>query len=359
MNIKCVFCGKGLKCPMHNREVLFKSANIKKVEEFSSASPPTVFIGSKLRYPKVNIGLLSPPERTEENWLFDAQRYWASNEFNIPDILGLRGSLINSRTQTRVKELSGRLIESFQEVGMAVKPVDVDVKLESKVGGILKQDNITLPQGPYAKIKKVDVGNVSVPRHIDKVVSDSDLKSLEAMKYLYKRGYDEQRISQVLSVGVLGVKKARRLVPTRFSITATDDAIGRQLIKEIKDYKLINDCELHVGGYLGNYYFVLLFPDVVSYELFEAYLPSSEYGSGDLKVTTDFESLFGRTRYVSQTAGGYYAARLPILEYLHRSKKQASILALRFITEEYYAHLGVFVCREASRKDMKSKKSKV
>ena len=36
-------------------------------------------------------------------------------------------------------------------------------------------------------------------------------------------------------------------------------------------------------------------------------------------------------------------------------KKQASILLLRFITKEYSIPLGVWVCREASRKSINSK----
>ena len=125
-------------------------------------------------------------------------------------------------------------------------------------------------------------------------------------------------------------------------------------MKEIRDYKMVVDCELHIGGYLGNYYFMLLFPDVFSYELFESYVSGQWKGA----VTTDYESSFGRTRYVSETAGGHYAARLPVLEYLHKSKRRASVLALRFITDEYYSHLGVFVCREAARKAMKGEKIK-
>ena len=56
--------------------------------------------------------------------------------------------------------------------------------------------------------------------------------------------------------------------------------------------------------------------------------------------------------YAQETAGGYYAARLAILEELKRKKRQASVLALRFISEEYSAPLGVWVVREAVRKAM-------
>ena len=47
--------------------------------------------------------------------------------------------------------------------------------------------------------------------------------------------------------------------------------------------------------------------------------------------------------------------RLGILEKLKAMKKQASVLALRFITDEYIMPLGVFVTREATRKAVKNK----
>jgi len=46
--------------------------------------------------------------------------------------------------------------------------------------------------------------------------------------------------------------------------------------------------------------------------------------------------------------------RLGILEKLMEMKKQASVLALRFITDEYAMPLGVWVTREAARKTMQN-----
>ncbi|MBI2142476.1 hypothetical protein HYU15_03240, partial [Candidatus Woesearchaeota archaeon] len=54
-------------------------------------------------------------------------------------------------------------------------------------------------------------------------------------------------------------------------------------------------------------------------------------------------------------SGGYYAARLPVLEQLARMKRQASVLVIRMITDEYLLPLGVWVCREAVRKAVAAK----
>ncbi|MBI2146678.1 hypothetical protein HYU22_05035 [Candidatus Woesearchaeota archaeon] len=150
------------------------------------------------------------------------------------------------------------------------------------------------------------------------------------------------------------MKQNRKLVPTRWSITAVDDTIGKQLMTEIKDFS-IGEYQLYFGGSWGNYYLVLFFPEVWSYELFESYLgykvnPWSKEGNF---YSTDYEAYEGRKEYAEETAGGYYAARLAILEKMKSLKRQHSVLALRFITSEYNIPLGVWVCREASRNALK------
>ncbi len=44
----------------------FKYKNFGNISKLDSNSPPSVFIGSKLRYPLVNVGILSPLERDED-----------------------------------------------------------------------------------------------------------------------------------------------------------------------------------------------------------------------------------------------------------------------------------------------------
>ena len=57
-----------------------------------------------------------------------------------------------------------------------------------------------------------------------------------------------------------------------------------------------------------------------------------------------------RKKYASNVTGAYYANRLAACEYLEKIKKQASVVIMREIKEEYYAPLGVGILREATRK---------
>jgi len=332
---------------------MFKSVDMIRKEEFQGTSP-TVFVG-QYGYPKVNVGIISSSEQNSDASLFDAPHYWAINSFTIKKVVELRSSLINSRFKSDVGS-SSKNLGYAQDIAMSSKPVDVDIKLFEKPKLKISFSNITLPMGPSAFLKGVNLAsNPKAPNKVEKVVSDTDLKSVQAMSSLHSAGFNENDISKILSVGVLGVKRSRRLVPTRWSITATDDTLAKLLIKRIKSYSTA-DYQLYHGSLYGNYYFVMFFPEVWGYELFEGYLPMSLWNkSNEIGFVADYELYTGRKGYAESTAGGYYAARLPIVEKLDSLRRQASVLVLRFITDEYSCPLGVFVCREAVRRALSSR----
>jgi len=179
------------------------------------------------------------------------------------------------------------------------------------------------------------------------------VKASEGINFLYKNNFDEYSLSKILSVGVLGMQKAKRLVPTRWSITATDDTISKELLKNVRGYKWIDDFELFSGEFMGNCYLIMFFPGVFSFELFELYLPSSSWNpTNEVKASTDFEGYSGRKNYAFNTAGGYYATRLPILEYMEKIKRQATVVVIRIEQATYWAALGVWVVRETVKKAM-------
>jgi len=317
-------------------------------ESFDGNSPPQVFIGSKL-YPRANVGILSPPEKTEDSWIYNSPNYWTQNKYTINEIVNLRKNLINSRFETSIKE-SSKFLDISKEIAMSYKPVDIEVELQKKPFVNQKFDTVNMPISIASPLKKIKItSNPKIHQKVDKAVNDTDLKASEAILYL-KDSFDEHFLTQLISIGVLGLKHNRKLVPTRWSITAIDDILGKNLLKKIKDCSVIDEYRLYLGNYFGNYYFVMMFPEIFSYELFEGYLPGAIWNfSGKTEFATDYEDYYGRKEYASSTSGGYYAARLPILNCLEHIKKQASLFVIRFETPEYTSSLGVWVCRNACK----------
>lgn len=327
-------------------------------DNFFGSSPPSVFVGSKLKYPNVNVGILSPPVYDDDSWILDNPRYWASSETSIKDVVSYRASLINSRFKSSVKDArrEDKFLDIVKEIALSYKPVDVEIYLKKKPNLQDYKDKITMPMGPVASLKKIKItDNVKVLNSVEKVFNDIDLKADEGINYLYKKDIDENFLTKLLSIGGMGLKKNRRLVPTRWSITAVDDSIGKRFIDEIKDFPTIDKFQLFTGNFFGNYYYVMLFPEVWSYELFEGYLPGAVWNfSGKIEFSTDNEWYDGRKNYAENTAGGYYASRIGVLEYLSKIKKQASVLVVRFETPEYTDSLGVWVVRSAARKALEN-----
>jgi len=339
-------------------ETNFKIKDISNISKIDSNSPPSVFIGSKLSYPLVNIGILSPLQRDENAWLYDDAKYWAKNNFQIGDVLKIRESLLNSRFKSTVSDsrLNKKFVQIAQEIALASKPVDLEIELKNKLNLDKQKDRVLTPHGMTARLGKAKItSNTRIHRKVEKVIND-EIKATEGINYLYKSNFDEYVLSKILSVGVLGLSKNKKFVPTRWSITATDDIIAKNLIEKIKYNKFIENYELFFGEFMGNQYLILLFPNVFSFELFELYLPGSSWNpSREIKASTDYESYFGRKNYASNTSGGYYATRLPILEYLNKIKRQATVIAIRIETPSYWAPLGVWVVRESVRKSLKRK----
>jgi DNA repair protein NreA len=357
MNIRCIkckgrdpsICGRTY-CPIMAKISSQKKVNISAKQDFFGKSP-NVFVG-RHGYPDVNVGILGVEEYHEH----DNPLLWSKENYDIARIIDLRSSLVNSNFKAQITGFKERFLNMSQEISMAKDPVDVEVNLSKKPVFDLSFAQDTMPHGPSIKLKTARITeNPKIPQKVDKAVGDTDLKAGEALKQLHKSEFDEHYLTKLLSTGNLGVKTQRKLVPTRFAITAVDSNLGNDLVKKIKEYNQTGYLAFF-GGYLGNYFLILLFPEVYSYELFETYAPNVSWNiSEETNYTTDYEPYDGRKSYAENCAGGFYACRFALLEKLSGMKRQASCLCLRFITGDYYAPLGVWVVREAVRKALANK----
>lgn len=314
------------------------SATFAKGKEFQGASPG-IFVG-KHDYPNVNVGFLTTAAYDHH----DDVGFWKENHFTIPQIIAKRIDLLNATTKSNVR--TAVLEEYTHAVALSDTPVDADITL-TKIPAIeLHTPADVIPHGPLSSLQHIALtSEPDIDVHVQKAVSDTDMKASDALNYL-TRYKDEHFLTQALSSGNLGLGKNRKLVPTRWSITAVDDQLGKSHLERIRSYD-VGPTQVFSGAYLGNYCVVIQLEGLWSYELFEMHQSNQTY-------TTDVESFDGRTEYAEQCAGGYYASRLAVTEYLCAQKKQASVVVLRLITDEYDTPLGVFVFREAMRNAMRS-----
>ena len=319
-----------------------------KISQFSGSSPPEIFVG-RYNYPNINIGILSPASHGNTE-ILSSHELWHSQKLQIPTILRFRNQLIYGRTKGNIKSPQNssnpqnlKFLKVMQEISMTDKSISTSFKLKSPISSNKEQDKRVPLISNAVPVSQVNLNeNPSIKPKIEYLVSDNEIKSKPAILELDKAGISSSSIMKILSAGLLGLKKNRILVPTRWSITAVDDTLSKEKLKQIKTYQQISEYLIFSADYLGNHYHFLLIPDSWQFEVIEISLKN--FG-----VWHDHESFFARKKYADSVTGAYYANRLAVCEYLEKIKRQASCLVFREIRPEYYAPLGVGILRQTSR----------
>lgn len=360
--VKCkgrLWCGP--KCFILERFERKKQVlGITQKKDLQGQSPPGIFV-SWTGYPKVNLSPMAPATSPQSDaWILDDSDKW----FGMPAdrIIDFRESLVRGNMALNVKDAAkpNYQLLDIQETVMAKKPVEIEMQLQSAPHlRELSFSDFHAPMGPQAGLQKFSmVENPSVNPKIDKLVSDTDAKSAQAMVELYKSDVGVNQLHKLLSAGMLGIGKNRKLVPTRYSIVAVDSNISEYFIEEkINGYPKIDDVRIFNSNYLENYYQILLLPREWSYELMEVWKPGASWNvdSKEPNFTADYEDYGGRTSYAENTAGAYYAIRLALTEYFMKAQRQATAIVFREIGDSGLPSLGVFKCRETARAALKRK----
>ncbi len=350
------WCGK--PCIILSRIKHWKATieNIKK--DLYVNTPPACFVG-RHSYPNVYYGILAPYEHKDNAELYDYPELWFNQKLSIEEILNYRAQMVYSRRRDNVKRQS-KYLEITQEIVCSKKSVDLEIYLKNRPRLSFSFNAYTLPIGNPARVKDLRLAsNPKIEKTVDKVVSDYDLKANDAIFMLYEDGLEISKIQRILSLGLLGVKSQRKMVPTRWAWTAVHSTIGNELLREVKSFEKISSYLVFNAEYLGNHFEVLLLPDVYQYELIEVKYPGSVWnllGSKPL-IFKNYESHFGLKKYAEETAGAFYAARLACLEYLRKIRRQASVLVVREVYSSYYAPLGVWIVENTVREAFKNKET--
>lgn len=375
-----LLCGK-TSCPILFKSSILKSTfsadfpKLKGKQDIFGASPPAAFVGH-FGYPKVNIGPMLPIggySETKDTQFLDSPESWFGKP--IEEIVAYRSGMIRSNFSIGVKyqarnidsvlsdlnRTNRKLLEATQELTLASKSVDTEAKM-SRIRYSMRYDSQSAPTGPSGRAEKITViDNVKVLKPVDKVVSDRDLKAADAITgYLFNvPEITVTSMQRLLSTGLLGVKKNRKLVPTRWAITAVDDIIGKKLAKDLHHLPWIDKYYSFRGEYLDNKFLIVMIPGRWAFEMNETWaaqtiwnqaVPGINFQPRQVaSIINDFELEKGRKSYASNITGAYYSARKEIEEFLVKIRRQARVIVFREIMGGYLVPLGVWVIRETVR----------
>jgi hypothetical protein len=327
------------------------------------ASPPSVFIG-RMGYPKVSVGPLISNEHGDTS-MMDMPEAWINNNnqdnvnsrnepshssyLTAVDIINFRLQLVRGTTPVKITDVreGTKTTEMLQSIALAKNSVEVEADFSKMPTGRFLHEEVQ-PFGPSGPIKEVNIGNTRFEPHMEKAFHDTDLLSRDAVVSLYEKNLPFSAIQKAFSTGAFGLAKNRKLVPTRWSITAVDDMLGLHLLEKVKTYPVIDNYRVYEHNVMNNKFVVLLMPTEWQYEFLEAFI---EVFEKERMLFADREGHDGRKTY-SEVGGCYYSTRLALAEKMMQMRKQAGAIVFR---ESYsgYVPLGVWLVRETMRAAMK------
>jgi hypothetical protein len=341
-------CGKD-RCPLMIK--FYSHARTKRLidtQDLHGSSPPGVFVG-RYGYPKVDIGPLVPPDLGDTT-LMDTPERWMGR--SIEEIVDFRFRLVRGKHLVDVKDFqsAGRIVDYTRELALAINSVDVEANFSKKPSGRIVLDDNIQPFGPSARLERLHITTPKYDHKVEKAYYDTDLRATEAVKGLYKDEVLISRIQKAFSVGAFGVERNRRLVPTRWSITAVDDILGKDLLRSTRTFPLINEFRVYDWDQLDNRWSVLLTPTSWRYELIEAWYPNTVWNplGKQVEIISSHE-FFNERKDYAEIGGCYYAARLAVNELLQRERRQAGAVIFREAHPGYLLPVGVWNVRENVR----------
>jgi hypothetical protein len=351
--VSCEICkGNRLVCVQNSSRcpIFLRAKSLVDIEkvvgktEFFGPSPPGVFLGS-YGYPNLLAGPLVPVLQEPDPSLLDAPDRWLDK--SIDELLRYRFGLVRGKSTVRVQDARNpdKTLSLVQEIVMSETPTDTELVLKKKPYVKINLLTRSSPHGPSGVVERLSLAsNPDVPRQIDKVVSDTDLPANEGAQSLYRNGISQQHIVRMFSIGLLGASKARKLVPTEWSITAIDDILAKDLRRKIVDHPRLDEFRLFSAHAVGNNVHVLLLPTSWMFEALEGWLTGPRP-----EVFGDYELNRGRKDYPTSITGAYHASRLPVLEYLNKIRRHAGAIVFLEVTKEWVP-LGVWRFRELARR---------
>ncbi|MCH2268225.1 hypothetical protein [Candidatus Thalassarchaeum betae] len=334
------------------------AAETSSVSELVGPSPPSLFVG-RYGYPKVRTG-------PSAAWLADEDADAAplvsgdpADLFGRPleEVAARHANLITGGSAMSVKSPRSpdAMLETTQQIAMAESSVDVELDFAKPimVGMNPTFDSMSTPLGPSGEVLRAEVvGHVSIPRKVDAVANEDDLLAVDAMDELTEASIGEAQISRLLSSGLLGREGSRKLVPTRWSITATDDMLSKRLWERVREHPSLDKVLVYEATYLDNIFHIILTPGLWAFHMLEAWTRGSVW-TGTGKVLGDWEDLKPRSEYAHRITGAYYSARLGVLEQMDSMRRSGACLLWRDIGPGYWAPVGVWLIRETVREAMK------
>jgi len=352
----CVQCkgGKLLcgmrQCPILDRIQVIapKQESLKK--DVFGASPPNLFVG-RAGYPEVYAGpLVSFDDSVTSNnaLLCDDPSNWFGTP--VKDIIQFRAAFARGMQRSSVRKPT-REMEDLSFALLAENSVDMEVSFAKVPTYRISFSEVVQPMGPSGPFEKLKLAsNPKIPKKTDSLMEEN-LDARTAVSELLEADFGSYYIQKLLSAGLLGKKDRKKMVPTRWSITASDKIVADDHLDKVRNFETISEVYAYSSEYLCNRFEILLLPGAWEFEQFECWTPGTAWNAfgTTASIAHEYEGFAGRSDYAKEEGGGYYAGRIAAAEALLAMRRQGKVIIIREIDEGYDVPVGVWEVRENAR----------
>lgn len=197
----------------------------KEIEGFGASA----IVGEK-NYPNLKVHNVS--NSNEDNSFFKTSDI-VKRDYS--DIIKLKArNILGSTNDTYIKKTNDRINKELQDIYKSKNAIEFNSEFENELRFdkvlVNKVSGIVGSRNPLLSLKANE--NTSTSKKIEKYTAN-DIKSREAIISLYEKGVNEHQIINLLALGSFGMQMNKKMVPTRWAITAYDQTIEKHLHKKL------------------------------------------------------------------------------------------------------------------------------
>ncbi len=283
-------------------------------------------------------GVLASIEPDEWLSIYDHPESWRG--FDRETVLSMRKHLYRFVIPIDAREMQPEdYIHSLQTISLSVAPVALGVEVSDLPPHRLHALGSQLPSSPIVQATSLEILSHPEISRVAERICKKDIPASEGVWQLLGYDYSLEQVTRWMSLGMLGRKKNRRIIPLRSAFKAVIDAFIDRSVIEFVEKETTETVRLYIENTCGDSFIVLSRPGE----------PRVDYLS--IENTTDAlargVSLEGPGHVASDPKTSVYAdhARYSAYRHMNETKLKSHIIIFHYSQKPQNRMLGPWLVR--------------
>ncbi|MBD3404814.1 MAG: hypothetical protein GF411_01605 [Candidatus Lokiarchaeota archaeon] len=221
-------------------------------------SPPGVTVETA-KYPIMWAGVLASTQASEWLSIYDHPIAW--NGIQKEAILTMREYLYRFVVPIDAREMMPTdMVETLQTVAMSVTPIALDVEVGRLPPRTLQTNGGLLPSSPQVQVKSMKIVSDPEISVVAEKISQRDVPASESIWKLLDFEYSLDQVARIMSLGLLGKLKRRRIIPLKAAYKVVIDSFIDRSISELMDKAEGSSSKLFISDFLDDSFVVVMTP---------------------------------------------------------------------------------------------------